>query len=464
MIDYDDVAHVSEDKSAYDEAVKPGVCLLGGEPAMKAAGDTFLPPAYMEDDDVYRARLAGSTLLNGYKKTVQLMTGHVFKKGFHVSDDMPDDVKQYMGDLTGTGESASIVARKSFQFGLGRGVAVAMVDAPAVGKAKLSKKMEAELGIRPFVRMINPDDVLGGIVEDGKILQVRVAETKTVKEGLYGTKRVKMVRVIEPGQWRLYREDAKAGKYVEDSTGTFSVTDRVPLSFFIPGKRISPLYGKLPLADLAYLNLAHWRSQSDQNNILHHMRVPFIASRGYDLKEMVREARLMINSNTEWAQMGYVEIKGGGGVDAGLKDIESIERRMALYGLQQLLPQAPGNATATEKVITTTETNSALSMWASEFEFFINDLMGLFGKFLGVEVPACITVDKDYTLGGVSTELLTAYYSSLDGRVMSRRLVFEELQRRGAVNDNEEWEVVDAEIEDDQRGDPAGLSGFFDNK
>ena len=103
-------------------------------------------------------------------------------------------------------------------------------------------------------------------------------------------------------------------------------------------------------------------------------------------------------------------------------------------------------------------------MWASEFEFFINDLMGLFGKFMGVEVPACITVDKDYTLGGVSNELLTAYYKSLDGGVMSRRLVFDELQRRGTIDDKEDWEGVKAEVEDDQRNDTAGLSGFFDNK
>jgi hypothetical protein len=35
--------------------------------------------------------------------------------------------------------------------------------------------------------------------------------------------------------------------------------------------------GEPPLLDLAYLNVKHWQSQSDQDNILHIARVPILA-------------------------------------------------------------------------------------------------------------------------------------------------------------------------------------------
>ena len=40
-----------------------------------------------------------------------------------------------------------------------------------------------------------------------------------------------------------------------------------------------------PLLDLAWLNLAHWQSSSDQRHILHIARVPILFARGMDTAE-----------------------------------------------------------------------------------------------------------------------------------------------------------------------------------
>lgn len=38
--------------------------------------------------------------------------------------------------------------------------------------------------------------------------------------------------------------------------------------------------GKPPLIELAHLNVKHWQSQSDQDNILHVIRVPILVRIG----------------------------------------------------------------------------------------------------------------------------------------------------------------------------------------
>jgi hypothetical protein len=48
---------------------------------------------------------------------------------------------------------------------------------------------------------------------------------------------------------------------------------------FVPlyGTRLAFMMGISPLRDVAYLNVKHWQSQSDQDTILHVARVPILA-------------------------------------------------------------------------------------------------------------------------------------------------------------------------------------------
>ena len=54
--------------------------------------------------------------------------------------------------------------------------------------------------------------------------------------------------------------------------------------------------GRPPLMELAYLNVKHWQSQSDQDNIVHYVSVPLLQYRGSeDVQNVVAAAGNMIS-------------------------------------------------------------------------------------------------------------------------------------------------------------------------
>ena len=91
------------------------------------------------------------------------------------------------------------------------------------------------------------------------------------------------IRVLEPGAWRTYREvESVNGKksWQPHDEGLTSL-DVIPLATFYT-KRTGFMMATPPLLELAYMNVKHWQSQSDQDNILHVARVPMLMISGID--------------------------------------------------------------------------------------------------------------------------------------------------------------------------------------
>ena len=105
-----------------------------------------------------------------------------------------------------------------------------------------------------------------------------------------------------------------------------------------------------PLMDLAWMNLAHWQSYSDQRSILRFVRIALLFVAGLDDEEMEKPITIGANrtfrSKNPNAKMEYVEHTGKG-VEAGQEDLNKIEGRMQTLGLRPYTSR-PGTVTATE--------------------------------------------------------------------------------------------------------------------
>src|SRR5690606_8734809 len=132
---------------------------------------------------------------------------------------------------------------------------------------------EIAAGLRPYAVLIKPEQVLGWRNEGGILAQFRYMEAVEETDGEFGVNTVQQVRVLEPGSWREYRAD-KNGTWSLHDEGTTSLS-RIPLVTFYTG-RTGFMTAWPPLIELAYLNVKHWQSQSDQDNILHTIRVPIL--------------------------------------------------------------------------------------------------------------------------------------------------------------------------------------------
>ena len=207
--------------------------------------------------------------------------------------------------------------------------------------------------------------------------------------------------------------------------------------------------GEPPMIDLSYLNLKHWQSSSDQNNILHVGRVPILFGIKIDSKEVPIGTANIINSNEEGADLKFVEITGAA-IEAGRTDLEDTKKEMAIYGLRQLLPNEV-EMTATQNTLDSSDSNSSLATWVIEFEDTFNDALRIMGDYMGETLADdVVELNKDYFIG-IDQSTLDAIMKSVEMSIASKRMAFEELRRRGIYDSEDTWEDVQAEIEEEQR-------------
>jgi len=457
--DADSVSVKSRDVQEWmDRSLLPRT-LIQGTYGMKKAGNSFLPAHTLESTKAYNGRLSRSTLLNAFKKTASFLAGQVFQSDVVFDDGVDPAFEEWAESIDAAENSLDVFAKRVFQNGISKGVAHVFIDVPKKEADVVSQKDEKDAGIRPYFKEIKPEDVLGAIInEDGFLVQLRISESVVLRVGKYGTKIVQRVRVLEPGLWELYEMDDNGASSMIDS-GAFSIPI-IPLVTFIPGDEWTIITGETPIMDLAELNSKHWRSMSDQDNILSVARVPILFGKNIEIEKMPVGTATMVTSEDNDADMKFIEIQGNA-IAAGREDLKETEAQMALYGLQQLVPRT-GNMTATEKALTSAESNSSLGTWATEFESVLNACFDIAGQFMGKEWPDNgLAVNKEYNFGVADPEELNAILKSNEQGILSAQATFSEFRRRGVYEEHLSWEDMEADLEQEKRDniDMARMAG-----
>lgn len=439
--------------------------LAQGTRGMKAAGKQFLPSPPLETPASYQTRLENSVLLNAFRKTCSFLSGQVFQVDIVFEDEVPDDFTTYSTKIDHLGNSINVFAKRVFMNGLMKGASHILIDAPKSNGETRSRAEEKENNIRPYFKEIKPESIIGWrLDDDGSLAQVRITQKAEKHEGEFGTTEVNQILVLEKGSWRTYEQDQSGKTWTQVEEGVFSITDKIPLFSFIPGDEWTALTGETPLMDLAELNLAHWRSRSDQTNILHVGRVPFLFGKNVDLKTMPVATTYMVTSTDENSDIKFVEIQGAA-ISAGADDLKELEAKMALYGLQQLIPRV-GNMTATEKSLTSGESNSSLGTWATEFESTLQAAFECFGEFINQEFPEdSINLNKEYNYGMFDSQEGQLILKAVQDGVLSAQGAFREMKRRGIFEEHAMWDENQDEMEEEDREGNDGLTGgeFFQN-
>jgi hypothetical protein len=125
---------------------------------------------------------------------------------------------------------------------------------------------------------------------------------------------------------------------------------------------------KPPLMGLAELNKVHWQSDADQRHILTVGRFPILAcsGAGKDPQDPITIGpNKILYIQDAQGRYYYVEHTGAA-IEAGRKDMQDLEARMANYGAE-FLKVKPGTQTATEKSIDTSEATSELQTMVALF-------------------------------------------------------------------------------------------------
>lgn len=452
--------------------------IMQGTTAMRRAGEAFLPKFPAEDVESFKARLMTATLFPALRRTVSVMAGKPFSKALTLSDDTPIEIRGEQGkpamgdkpavpaqegwadDIDRQGVNLHTFAAEMMAEALAYGFCGILVEAPKpivpAGRVP-TRAEEAAAGVRPYFVRVMHGQILGWRAEERNgvltLTQLRLAETVTIPDGEFGEKTVNRVRVLEPGAWRVFEEDEKAGPdgkraWIEIDSGatTLSVIPFVP----VYGRRMGFMRGVSPLLDLAHLNVKHWQSQSDQDTILHVARVPILAAIGADQEsELVVGSKAMVRMPLG-SDLKFVEHTGAA-IGKGQESLDKLEDQMIQAGAE-LLVKKPGDRSATEAANDAEANKSDLQRIAEGFEDALDQALKLMAAYAGLKGGGSVSLFKDYgatNLSDASGHLVLAMRK--DG-LISTSTAIAELKRRGELAAEVDPEAEELAVAEEQQG------------
>lgn len=442
---------------AYDEMAQDGSWrlidhLLGGTSAMRAAREEYLPKEPRENIRAYDVRLNRSFLFNAFKDTIKRLTSKPFAspvslKGEETLDDRLQGIKDNT-DRRGT--SLTELAKKSLREGITWGLCHILVDFPIVLDPESVTRNTED---RPNFVFVSPRNLIGWKVDgSGELSEIRIQEFRTEPVGSYGDQKVKYIRVYRKADWELHRESpSEQGDFIMVGAGghTFG---KVPLFTFY-ADQTGQLTGMPPLLDLAWENLQHWQSNSDQRNILRFARFGILFGRGFEDRELkqlkaVGPTNYVAATNPE-ASLEVVEHTGKA-IGAGQEDLDRIEQRMTVLGLRPVVGRS-GNVTATGKVIDEANTLADVQAWVGGIETLLFQCYEAAASWFRISLPSDFSVNiaDEFTLSPADKEEVNVILKAAIANKISNELLIQEMIRRGILADTvdvgEELERIESQ-------------------
>ena len=426
--------------------------LMGGTFAMRLAKTTYLPQMAMETQKDYSDRLAATTLLPQFSETVDDFATKPFTEPMTFSEDTPPEILDWLENTDLQGQTAAQFFQGVLRQSLVDGITFILVDHPPVPQGA-TKATENAMGARPYLIHVPLANLIGwrSSTVAGKhvLTQVRILECVTEDSGDFGVAEITQIRVIDPGMVRVYRQtgDKKDWVLVDDLSGPISLQE-VPIVAVYTGRH-GFMVALPPLEGLAYLNVQHWQSSSDQRNILHTARVPFLFGKGLDVPkegaEQAHGANMMMTASQPDADLKYVE-HGGAAIGAGRDDLKDLEEQMRQISGELVSAVAK---TATEAGLDSEQSCSWLKSQVLAFEGSIAEVLRLMGSWKGITPTGTVVLFKDFEQEPIDAPTLLGLNTLQTSGNLSRKTLLRILQDAGKlpadVDIDEELQRIDDE-------------------
>lgn len=443
--------------------------LLGGTETMRAAGQEYLPQYDNETNKNYQARLERAVLLNMTEQTLDTLAGKPFREQIVLGDDVPAIFEDFAEDIDMQGNNLQAFCRTWFREGWAKGFSHVLVDHPTpeervaddgtpVARTLADDRNE---GMRPYWVHIKPECLIAAysMVVHGKevLTHVRIKETTTERVD-WEEVEVERIRVLEPGLWQLWAPvNAKKEEWYVEKEGTTTL-DYVPLVTFYAGKRTGLMECKPPLADLAFLNVEHWQSKSDQRNVLTVSRFPILAASGVPAEQKVTIGpNNFLTTESEKGKWYYVEHTGAA-IAAGQTDLESLEDQMATYGAEYMRKK-PGDETATGRALDSAESSSYLAATVLDFKDCVEQAMQFTADWIGQEDGGSVQINSDVDLNEADAAELDTLQKTRAQKDISRKTYLDELQKRGVLSDDFDEEQDQEFLEEEAKNSLGDMFG-----
>ena len=358
--------------------------LMGGTYEIRRRHRRYLPQEPRELDESYDRRLSTSICPPFYQRLERMLAGMLTRKPVRLND-TSDQIREQLFNVDLNGNDLNVwtyeTARKMIRYGH---VGV-LVDAPRDGG-------------RPYWTSYTPRDILGWRTEiiDGeqKLMQLRLSESIIVPDGDYGEKEVQQIRVLSPGEFKLFQRDEKKGDFRVVDEGRTSL-NRIPFGVAY-SNRVNTLESRPPLEDIANLNLKAYQVQSDLDNQLHISAVPMLAFYGFP--SAAEEVSAGPGEAIAFPADGRAEYiaPSSDAFASQFQRLDQIEKQINELGLSAVLGQKLSAETAEAKRLDRSQGDSTMMVIAQNMQDMIDNCLQYHAQYLGDRQPGSCYVNRDF--------------------------------------------------------------------
>ena len=390
--------------------------VVAGTEYLRENSETFLPLEPREDYTAYLARVNRAVFTPYTQRLIRAAAGLILRKPISIEGNSYwTDV--FNKDVDGCGSDLDEYARRLVTCALTYGHSHILVDFPAPSNAR-SLAEERALNRRPYWIEVDPTNVYGWRLDRetnyGSLTQVRVGEKAVIADGEFGEKVYDQVRVIEPGRYRVFRQEEKklemqgpfpypasfdqsdaSAEYKLVESGDFSL-GQIPLVTIYADKK-DTLTSRPPLLDIAHLNLAHFQRQADLIHSLHIASQPMLVLEGWD--DQTKDMAISVNyamATQPGNKIYYVE-PASSAFEAQSAEIKELQQQMATLGISTLSQQKFVAESADARRLDRIDTNSMLSMVSMDLESGLQKAYDHAADYLGIEAPK-VKISRDFDL------------------------------------------------------------------
>lgn len=360
--------------------------------------DVYLPREPREDPreipngggthDPWQARVNLSVLAPFTKRLIHNAAGMVLRRQISLEGGDPYWQEEFRKDVDGDGTSLDQYAKKRLEVALSYGMSSLIVDARQ--KEAVSGADELE-GLRPYFVPVDPWQYLGSRRESddpgAPLTMFRYQEDRKTDAGTYGEEYVAIARVIQRGQYKVFEADK--AQPIEDKE--FKL-DYIPL-VNIYAEREGFLCASPPLADVAHLNIAHYRRLADLLHSLHIAAMGLLVLEEYEGKEGVTGLNYAIKM--ERGTKAYWVPCDAGSFAAQAELLDRLENEISHLGVTKLLGQKFVAESADAKRIDQQQANCVLAVAAVELEAALNEAFRIASEYNGKEPPK-VVISRDF--------------------------------------------------------------------
>ena len=437
------------------DAVKGAVCV-------KDKKHTYLPvPDPQSNDDRigsetlrYRQYIKRAVFANFTGRTKNALVGAAFRK--EMKYELPTVLEYLIKDATGDGLGLEQLAKDELSNILETGRSFLLVDYPQVS-GELSLEDINKLDLRASIIPYTAEQVVNWKTEavaGRKLLTLVVlAETYNYDDDEFGHEsetQYRVLRLSEEGySQQLYRDGQP---YSEESFPTKSDGSRWDIipAIFVGSKNNDSTVDDAPLADIADVNIAHYRNSADYEESCFITGQPtlFIThslneEQWFDYNP--QGIKLGSRSGHVLGESGSATLLQANPNNLVLEAMKAKEAQMVAIGAR-IVTDRGGNETAEGARIRFASENSVLGDIVGNLSAGLRQCIEWCGVFMGSPEDFSLDINREFYDKSVDPQLIMSMVQLMDRQIISDQDIFDRLRAAGIIEGSRTLEDVREEL------------------